>query len=127
MSNIEQANALIPAEPPPLGYKITRTKPDQLIRHDISDEELDMLCEGRKDHVWEGMWTALGVALGTIPTSLANFGKYQATGKIGSVDLATLIICCVAIVLTAVLLAVGGFRGRGSGALKQQIRERTTS
>lgn len=128
MSDVVGRDVTIVSEAPSaLGYTITRTKPAQLLRHDISDEELDMLCEGRKDRVWEGMWAAVGVALGSIPSSVAALGKYQTSSKIGAVELTTLIICCIAIVLAAVLLAVGGFRGRGSGSLKQQIRERTPS
>ena len=48
-------------------YKIERTSPDVLLRHDISDEELDKLADTRRDYLWEGKWVALGVCVGVGP------------------------------------------------------------
>ena len=55
---------------PTAPYKIERTGPDVLRRHDISDEELTMLAETKRDYLWEGKWVALGVFLGVAPACL---------------------------------------------------------
>lgn len=47
-------------------YKIERTGPDVLLRHDISDEELEKLADTKRDYLWEGKWVALGVCLGAV-------------------------------------------------------------
>jgi hypothetical protein len=36
-------------------YNIERTQPDNLLRHDISDEELGALGDMKKAYYWDGM------------------------------------------------------------------------
>lgn len=57
-------------------YNIARTLPDELLRHDISDEELDMLCGSRTGGIREGMWAAIGTTAGAIPTGLSALVNY---------------------------------------------------
>ena len=52
---------------PAAAYKIERTSPDVLLRHDISDEELEKLADTKRDYLWEGKRVALGVFLGVAP------------------------------------------------------------
>lgn len=47
--------------------------PDQLKRHDISDEELDMLAQWRPDKSWEILLAAFGVFLGSATPAIASF------------------------------------------------------
>lgn len=36
----------------PTGFTIMETRPDKLLRHSISDEELTMLEDTRRDYLW---------------------------------------------------------------------------
>lgn len=45
--------------------------PDKLVRHDISDEELDLLDASKSDNLTDAMWTLVGICMGAIPSSLA--------------------------------------------------------
>ena len=62
--------------------RIRTTMPDELLRHDISDEELEALAETRRDHLWEGMWVSLGSAIGFLPTTIISiYSAYVADEK----------------------------------------------
>ena len=64
-------------------YRIERTSPDVLRRHDISDEELTMLADTKRDYLWEGKWVALGVCLGAAQSSAnALYAAYWNTPPI---------------------------------------------
>ena len=52
------------------GFVVATTKPDRLLRHDISDEELEVLCEMSSSHLIEAMWAALGAFIGFSPSSI---------------------------------------------------------
>jgi len=51
---------------------IRTTHPDELLRHDISDEELEMLGENKKSFFHEFMWAALTGAIGSGPAATHN-------------------------------------------------------
>lgn len=108
------------------GYSIKRTMPDELIRHDISDEELDMLCDGRKDSAWEAMWVALGLSCGALPGSISAVMFYLDKQEITAVNLVTLLICVAAIVLSLALFLICQGRSGISRSLKARIRGRTS-
>jgi hypothetical protein len=46
---------------------VQTTRPPILIRHDISDEELEMLKEGSRDGLSGALWAFAGAALSAIP------------------------------------------------------------
>jgi hypothetical protein len=48
-------------------FEILTTKPDHILRHDISDEELVSLGEMKRNYLWEWKWATLGLSLGTLP------------------------------------------------------------
>lgn len=64
------------------GFTISTTVPDELLRHDISDEELDLLCETRRDNIWEGLWIATGLALGGVPSTIPAVLTYVRGAKL---------------------------------------------
>ena len=57
------------------GIVVATTKPDRLLRHDISDEELDGLCEMNSSHYIEALWAALGVFIGSLPAVFEAIDK----------------------------------------------------
>lgn len=53
---------------------------DKPLRHVVSNEELDALCETRREHVTEYVWGAIGVAVGTLPGTVALLNGYITQG-----------------------------------------------
>lgn len=51
--------------------EIVTSRPEHILRHDISDEELDLLCESRSDFVLEALLLAVGGFIGTVPTAIS--------------------------------------------------------
>ena len=120
------APAISAAAAPP--YSITRTRPDELRRHDISDEELGILYETRRDYLWEGMWVAAGVALGAAPTCATALISVilkdtEKTFPIG--DVVQVVIFFVAIAVFGVLCYSMRNKTRNVRDLVTAIRERT--
>lgn len=57
-------------------FPVLTSKPAAILRHDISDEELDDLSENKKDLVSEMFWAAIGVLFGAAPSGTTNIYKY---------------------------------------------------
>ena len=108
-------------------YAIVRTLPDQLLRHDISDEELAMLCERKADREWEGMWALGGIALGSLPSALAAVSEYLANPErsLGLLDLFQVVLVVTSGAVALTLFIIAHRRGKDAGDLRRQIRERT--
>ncbi|BBF81520.1 MULTISPECIES: hypothetical protein [Asticcacaulis] len=53
---------------------------DKPLRHVVSNEELDALCEVRREYVTEYVWGAVGVAIGTLPGTVALLYGYLTSG-----------------------------------------------
>jgi len=115
-------------QPTVTGYTVERTSPDQLLRHDISDEELGILSDMRRDHTWEGMWASLALATGAAPNAIAAIWQgYAATPSvpIGAVDLIQTIFFFVGLVLAGVLFLITRSRAKTAADLVTEIRGRT--
>jgi hypothetical protein len=54
---------------------IRTTLPDELLRHNISDEELDMLGETKRSFFHEFMWATITGALGAAPAAIHDLGE----------------------------------------------------
>jgi hypothetical protein len=107
-------------------YTIACTMPDQLLRHNISDEELDMLCEGRRDNVWEGMWVAIGLLVGSLPSAANALWKYDPKSPtLALVDLIQIVIFFISLVMAGVLCSIVVRRGRAVTKKEAEIRART--
>ena len=109
-------------------YKIERTSPDVLRRHDISDEELEKLADTKRDYLWEGKWVALGVCLGVAPACLDELSEaYFADPSIplSAGGLAQVVIFFASAVAFGILWPVMKGKGRDAGDLATAIRERT--
>ncbi len=109
-------------------YNVLRTSPDELLRHDISDEELGMLADMRRDYLWEGKWVALGVFLGVAPACVdALWDAYVedpgASLSIG--DLFQVVVFFGALVAFGILWRVMKRKSSDSQDLAKAIRQRT--
>lgn len=110
-------------------YNIQETLPDELLRHNISDEELGMLGDLRRDYVWEGLWATAGIALGALPGSLdaliTTYWSGPQNAPMPLPDLAQVIIFFGGACVYGALVFV--FRRRSSNAtdMVQSIRDRT--
>jgi hypothetical protein len=107
-------------------YTIACTMPEQLLRHNISDEELSMLCEGRRDNVWEGMWVAVGLFVGCGPSAVSAMVDYaQSTEPLPLIGLIQIVLLFVSFVLAVVLCSIVVRRGSRVSRLEAEIRART--
>ena len=107
------------------GFAIATTAPDELLRHNISDEELDMLCESRSDGATEGCWVALGALAASAPAALPAMLNYHTSqSPMGLADFLQIIIFWIALVVLAVLFFLGRSRGKSAKTLKAEIRNR---
>jgi hypothetical protein len=126
MASAPQDAPPISTDPPGPGLTIRTTAPDELLRHDISDEELDMLCEARKDNLTEGLWAAIGACLGGLPSAIPALVNYRtATQPMSLADLLQIVIFCIAGALAFVLWRICRARGKRATALQTDIRNRT--
>lgn len=50
-------------------FKISTTAPDELRRHNISDEELEMLTRDNRDGLSEAFWGLVGAAAAALPSA----------------------------------------------------------
>jgi len=107
------------------GYAIRRTVPDELVRHDISDEELDMLCNGGADRAYNAMWAFFGIAGGAISGALGAISRFLAKQPLALGELTALILLCVGLCLGTTLAIVCWGRGGSSKKIRIQIRSRS--
>jgi hypothetical protein len=107
---------------------IATSYPDQILRHNISDEELDMLCEQRKEHTREMMWASIGVVGGALPGTIAGTITYiwgEKSGTVAPENLAQIIFFFVGLALGTAAYFIQARRGANAVDLKDAIRART--
>lgn len=109
---------------------IVTTRPEHILRHNISDEELDMLCEAKSDMVREFFLIALGSALGTIHAAFLVVQSMWVVPKGQEFvpqegDIAVLMIFCVSVALSVVVGLIGFSKWRRSNSLRETIRNRS--
>lgn len=117
------------------GFKITpgsdpqilTTAPEHILRHNISNEELDMLTAARTDMSREIMLVAIGAAIGALPAAATGVSAYI-SAEIPTLPLAELIqliVCVSGISLFVAMAVVRKDRVTSAKDLRNQIRERT--
>lgn len=106
---------------------ISTTMPDELLRHDISDEELDVLCDPSRDELWELKWAAFGAFLATVPSAVEGLYRYSSSAnkEMSVLTLIQLAITLVALAIWLVLRFVVPQRTAKSIDKRDQIRART--
>ena len=103
------------------------SEPDFIQRHNISDDELSMLCEGRKDLVLEFLWIAIGVFVGSMPAALvamAKYGSESVEGKMPLDDLIQIVLFWASLIATIILSIVALRRSNRAKDLQSKIRDR---
>ncbi|MBW3098076.1 hypothetical protein [Pseudohoeflea coraliihabitans] len=112
-----------------LDYTITRTAPESLLRHDISDEELDVLIgDDSRPFEKDILWAAIGTAAGAIaPAIQAVHGLTSEMPNFGFWDLAECVIfaCGAIVAIIMVILISRKPKKTGAADLAKSIRERT--
>ena len=109
-------------------YSIMRTSPEELLRHDIADEELSVLEDTRRDYLWEGKWVALGIACGAAPSSISILFKAFIDDNRIPITVGALmeiVITFVAFAVFCLLWRVMKTKTIGARDLAKDIRERT--
>lgn len=105
---------------------VVTSRPNHILRHDISDEELEMLCESKSDFVTEFIWVGLGGMLGSLPTTFVSLMGYSAsTLALPASDLIQILIFFLSLGIVIVAAVVSINRGRRSKDLRTAIRDRS--
>ena len=100
------------------GFKITTTMPDEIPRHNISDEQLAMLIDMRRDYLWEGMWGALGVSLASAVAAIASIiGHFSKSEPMSVAGLFYIVVFFVSTAIFGVLCYVTWGKSRSAVAL----------
>ena len=106
---------------------VVTSRPNHILRHDISDEELEMLCESKSDFVTEFIWVGLGGMLGSVPTTFVSLMGYSAsTTALPATDLIQILIFFLSLGIVIVAAVVSINRGRRSKDLRTAIRDRSS-
>lgn len=108
-------------------YQIVRTGPDEILRHDIGDDELTRLGEGQGGHLGDAFWAFLGAALGGATGGLGGLFRYldNPTEPISSADLFQIVFLFVMAALAAGAGLALKMQGNPTKSLKEQIRARS--
>jgi hypothetical protein len=104
------------------------SQPKFILRHSISDEELEMLCEGRKDFALEILWTGLGILGGSLPAAVATIYRYfnaPAEYIFAIEDFLQVILFVIGLSIAVVAAIISFNRNKRSKSLEQAIRERS--
>ncbi len=114
--------------PLPTRIRTRTTIPDEIVRHDISDEELLLLEQGDRSLGRDVGIMAAGVLLGCLPGFCKGWailtGDYPVTPTLE--DLASLAVPLVALTTLVIAIVVLRFdRKRHPGTIAQKIRARS--
>ena len=106
---------------------VVTSRPNHILRHDISDEELEMLCESKSDFATEFIWVGLGGMFGSLPTTFVSLKGYSAsTLALPASDLIQILIFFLSLGIVIVAAVVSINRGRRSTDLRTAIRDRSS-
>jgi hypothetical protein len=108
-------------------FKIVTTRPSEIRRHDISDEELEMLADTKHDHLTECMWAAIGGAVSSFPGAFADvYAAYFVENAPGLSGFALFEVTIFVVSFTAAvcLTVIASVRGKKAGHLVERIKAR---
>lgn len=120
----QQATASAPIADAGSMPTVTTTWPDEIKRHNISDEELDMLDQQRRDDLHEVLTLSVGVAAGALPGAIAGIFSY-ASGTMPLDALVQIVVFSAAVAVAFIVHRLKRKRGKTADDLKEQIRART--
>jgi hypothetical protein len=107
------------------GLSIHTTLPDKLLRHSISDEQLEMFMTESKDGLSETFWGLVGAACAALPSSLeALYNSYYADNAVSLsiLHLVEIIITVVAVTCAVLIKLVYRRRSMRTDNLVNKIR-----
>jgi len=107
--------------------QIKTTRPDAIKRHDISDEELEMLANDSPGRLSNAFWTFCGGAIAAAgPCFEALHGAYFASpvAPLSGVDLSQVVTFMVSAAVAVALGLVERERSKRASSLVQKIRRR---
>ena len=105
-------------------FKLTRTSPESIDRHDISDE-VEKLSDLRKDNVVEIFWGRFGALLGSITPAIQLLDRLgNKETPLVAVDLAVLLIAGIAGAMTIIMGIFWIQRSKKASDLVTTIRNR---
>lgn len=108
-------------------FVVKTTVPAQLIRHNIADEELEMLGQQNRDGLSEALWAFTAGALAALPSAVGTlYNAYLAEERvpISILHLVEIFIVVVCAALAVCIHIISGRRGRKASKLIEQIRAR---
>jgi hypothetical protein len=117
------ARSAVPGSPP-----IKTTQPDELLRHNISDEDLEMLKDTNRDGLEGAFWGCFGAALASLPPSCESLLKAyieSPSTPLTIVHLAEIIIFIATAAISIALYIVSNSRSKRATTLVEKIRART--
>jgi len=109
---------------------VQTTRPAVLIRHSISDEELEMLKEGNRDGLSEAFWAFVAAALAALPAaSDAIYRAYMHVPPepLTPIHLAEVLIVFGCAVLAIAIRIIASRRSKRVRDLVADIRSRSAS
>lgn len=109
------------------GFNIRTTLPDELLRHNISDEELTMMSDSKRDNIWEGMWVAIGSTIGFLPSGVSILFAFSSdeSYRMTGLELAQVILFFMSLISAGILVAISKNKLKDIRDLVTAIRERT--
>jgi uncharacterized membrane protein YedE/YeeE len=100
-----------------------------LLRHNISDEELEMLTQDTRDGLSEAFWAFTGAAIAVFPTAVDSLWKafiVRPATPLDPLQLVNISIVVGTVVGAAILRIVWSRRSNRARALAANIRARQT-
>lgn len=105
-------------------YTISRTTPTTIQRHDISDEQLDMLTDNQREFSRDVLTIAIGTFAGSLVPAISAVAELQKTGStFGNWELVECLICFAALVVSIITAVMQVNKPDNREALKCKIRE----
>ena len=107
--------------------KIIVSRPDEIVRHEIADEELEMLSNLRRDWTMEAFWGFAGATIGAFKGAVSAILSAYGGDKVSPMpwgDLIEVLIFCGCFVAGGILLIVSVSRSSRASDLVKTIRDR---
>lgn len=107
------------------GYDIKTSLPDSIDRHDVSDEQLTMLVDPRRDSLSEQKWAFFGIAGGAAPGAIGALWSYYQTSEISGIDFFQVLLFVTFLALALWTRKTDNRLARSPTDLAAEIRART--
>jgi len=125
----EGSNTSLDDTPSGNGIPTHTTIPDHLLRHNISDDELQTLSDMRRSYLQDGKWVALGTCLGALTPAYTSLNKAyiveeKLTTPLSAGDLMQVLVFFGALLIFITLIIVMGGKEKDAGDLVAEIRAR---